>query len=76
MGGLSIENQFKGIVHPNSLIQMLCTGKSMGPGLWLLTFFKCLLLCSAEDRNSYRFGTTWEWVHDDRIKIFWWTIPL
>jgi len=23
---------------------------------------KYLLLCSAEDRNSYRFGTTWGWI--------------
>jgi len=23
---------------------------------------KCLLLCSAEERNSKRFGTTWGWV--------------
>ncbi len=25
---------------------------------------------------SYRFGTTWGWVNDDRIFIFGWTIPL
>ncbi len=35
-----------------------------------------LPLCSAEQRNSYRFGTTWGWVNDDRIFIFGWTIPL
>jgi len=23
---------------------------------------ECLLLCSAGERNSYRFGTTWGWV--------------
>jgi len=38
---------------------------------------KCYLpLCSTEERNSYRFGTTWGWVNDDRIFIFGWTIPL
>ncbi len=40
---------------------------------WLQTFFK---ISSAEQRNSYRFGTTWGWVNDDRIFIFGWTIPL
>ncbi len=35
-----------------------------------------LPLCSAEQRNSYRFRTTWGWVNDDRIVIFGWTIPL
>ncbi len=37
---------------------------------------KYLLLCPAEHRNSYRFGTTWGWVYDDSILIFGWTIPL
>ncbi len=37
---------------------------------------KYLPLCSAEQRNSYRFGTTWGWVNDDIIFIFGWTIPL
>ncbi len=37
---------------------------------------KYLPLCSAEQRNSYRFGTTWGWVNDDRIFIFGRTIPL
>ncbi len=37
---------------------------------------KYLPLCSAEQRNSYRFGTTWGGVNDDRIFIFGWTIPL
>ncbi len=35
-----------------------------------------LPLCSVEQRHSYRFGTTWGWVNDDRIFIFGWTIPL
>ncbi len=37
---------------------------------------KYLPLCSAEQRTSFRFGTTWGWVNDDRIFIFGWTIPL
>ncbi len=35
-----------------------------------------IILCSAEQRNSYKFGMTWGWVNDDRINFFWWTIPL
>ncbi len=35
---------------------------------------KCLLLCSAEERNSYMFGTMW--VNEYRIFIFGWTICL
>ncbi len=35
-----------------------------------------LPLCLVEQRHSYRFGTTWGWVNDDRIFIFGWTIPL
>ncbi len=38
------------------------------------TFF--IPLCSAEQRHAYRFGTIWGWVNDDRIFVFWWTIPL
>ncbi len=34
-----------------------------------------LYLCSAEDRHSYRFGTSWGWVNDDRIVIFWVNYP-
>ncbi len=37
---------------------------------------KYLPLCSAKQRHSYRFGTTWGWVNDDRIFSFGWTIPL
>jgi len=33
-------------------------GSQWGPTTGLLpTFFKYILLCSAEERNSYRFGT-------------------
>jgi len=35
-----------------------------------------LLLCSAEERNSSRFATTWGWINDGRIFIFGWSIPL
>ncbi len=37
---------------------------------------KHLLLCSTEEKNSYRFGETWGWVNDDRLFIFGWTVPL
>ncbi len=37
---------------------------------------KYLLLGLTEERNSYRFGTTWGWVNNDTILIFGWTIPL
>ncbi len=35
-----------------------------------------LNLCSEDERRSYRFGTTWGWVINDRIFIFAWTNPL
>ncbi len=34
------------------------------------------LLCWGEQRNSYRFRTTWGGVNDDSIFIFGWSIPL
>ncbi len=37
---------------------------------------KYLNLCSKDEQRSYRFGTTWRWVIDDRILVFGWTIPL
>ncbi len=36
---------------------------------------KYIPLCLAEQRDSYRFGTTWVWENYDRILIFGWTIP-
>ncbi len=36
---------------------------------------KYLPLCS-EQTHSYRFGSTWGWINDDRIFIFGWTVPL
>ncbi len=53
---------------------MEVNGATKQPGYKLSS--KYLPLCSAEQRNSYRFGTTWGWVNDDRIFIFGWTIPL
>ncbi len=41
--------------------------KSM-PGFKLSS--ESLSLCSADQINSYRLGTTWEWVNDVRIFIF------
>ncbi len=35
-----------------------------------------LNLCSEDEWMSYGFGTTWGWVINHRIFIFWWTIPL
>ncbi len=46
---------------------MEVNGAPKQPGYKLSS--KYLPLCSAEQRNSYRFGTTWGWVNDDRIII-------
>ncbi len=53
-------------IEVNSAPELLCFPHSS----------KYLPLCSAEQRHSYRFGTTWGWVNDDRINIFGWSIPL
>ncbi len=37
---------------------------------------KYLNLHSEDERRSYRFGTKWGWLINDRIFIFEWTIPL
>ncbi len=37
---------------------------------------KYLNMCSKDELSSYRFGTIWGWVINDRIFIFGWTIPL
>lgn len=39
-------------------------------------FTKYLLLYSREEIKSYGFGTTWWWVHYDKIKMFELTVPL
>ncbi len=56
-----------------SIVFFFLLWKSMVPQNSLITNF--LPLCSAEQRNSFRFGSTWGWVND-RIFIFGWTIPL
>jgi len=44
----------------------------MGPEtIWTAKYH---LLFSAQEWNSYRFGTTWGWADDDRITFFGWTI--
>ncbi len=53
---------------------MEVNGAPKQPGYKLSS--KYLPLCSAEQINLYRFGTTWGWVNDDRIFVFGWTIPL
>ncbi len=53
---------------------MEVNGAPKQPGYKLSS--KYLPLCSAEQRNSYRFGTTCGWVNDDRIFTFGWIIPL
>ncbi len=68
--------QFWGTIDFHSIFfsTMEVNGAPKQPGYKLSS--KYIPLCSAEQRNSYRFGTTWGWVNDDRIKIFGWTIPL
>ncbi len=51
---------------------MEVNGAPKQPGYKLSS--KYLPLCSAEQRHSYRFGTTWGWVNDT-IFIFGWTVP-
>ncbi len=68
--------QFWGTIDFHSILfptmEVNCSPKQ--PGYKLSSEY--LPLCSAEQRNSYRFGTTWGWVNDDRIFIFGWTVPL
>ncbi len=68
--------QFWGTIDFHSIFfpTMEINGAPNQPGYKLSS--KYIPLCSAEQRNSYRFGTTWGWVNDDRIFIFGWTIPL
>ncbi len=67
--------QFWGTIDFHSIFfpTMAVNGAPKQPGYKLSS--KYLPLCSAEQRHSYRFGTTWGWVND-RILIFGWTIPL
>ncbi len=67
--------QFWGTIDFHSFFfPMDVNGAPKQPGYKLSSEY--LPLCSAEQRHSYRFGTTWGWVNDDRIFIFGWTIPL
>ncbi len=68
--------QFCGTIDFHSIFfsYMKVNGAPKQPGYKLSSEY--LPLCLAEQRNSYRFGTTWGWVNDDRIFIFGWTIPL
>ncbi len=58
----------------DSIPSMDVNGAPKQPGYKLSS--KYIPLCSAEQRNSYRLGTTSGWVNDDSIVIFGWTIPL
>ncbi len=71
-----LTEQFWGTIDFHSIFvpTMEVNGAPKQPGYKLSS--KYLPLCSAEQRHSYRFGTTWGWVYDDRIFIFGWTIPL
>ncbi len=68
--------QFWGTIDFHSIFfpTMEVNGAPKQPGYKLSS--KYLPLCSAEQRHSFRFGTTWGWVNDDSIFIFGWTIPL
>ncbi len=67
--------QFWGTIDFHSIFFPIeVNGALKQPGYKLSSEY--LPLCSAEQRNSYSFGTTWGWVNDDRIFIFGWTIPL
>ncbi len=75
----------KGIVHPKMKNVSLFTHPQVVPNMYVFflyrsqwgssTFFnilfKYLLLCSSEERNSHRFGTTWRWVKHNRMFIVW-----
>ncbi len=63
--------------HWLSLYLFFLLRKSMMPQNSLVTnFLQNNLPCSAEQRHSYRFWTTWGWVNDDSIFFFGWTILL
>ncbi len=68
--------QFWGTIDFHSIVfpTMEVNGAPKQPGYNLSSKYRPL--CSAEQRNSYRFGTTCGRVNDDRIFIFGWTIPL
>ncbi len=55
----------------NVSVDLLYTGSKIS---WISS--KHLNLCSEDERRSYGFGTTREWVINNRIFIFGWTNPL
>ncbi len=65
-GTIHFHSRKKNTMEVNGAPELLCFPHSS----------EYLPLCSAEQRHSYRFGTTWGWENDDRIFIFGWTIPL
>ncbi len=67
--------QFLGTIDFHSIFfpSMEVNGAPKQPGYKRSS--KYLPLCSTEQRNSYRFGTNWGWVNDDRMFNFGWTIP-
>ncbi len=65
-GTIDFHSRKKNTMEVNGAPELLCFPHSS----------EYLPLCSAEQTNSYRFGTTWGWVNDDTIFIFGWTIPL
>ncbi len=64
-GTIDFYSRKKNTMEVNSAPELLCFSHSS----------EYLPLCSAEQRHSYRFGTTWWWAND-RIVIFGWNIPL
>ncbi len=62
-GTIEFHSRKKNTMEVNGAPELLCFPHSS----------EYLPLCSAEQRHSYRFGTTWGWVND---RIFGWTIPL
>ncbi len=63
---IDFQSRKKNTMEVNGAPELLCFPHSS----------EYLPLCSAEQRHSYWFKTTWDWVNDDRIFIFGWTIPL
>ncbi len=53
----------------NKVNCFLCRVRKLSDFIKNIFFFK-------DNRRSYRFGTTWRWVINDRSFIFGWTIPL
>jgi len=51
------------VTNPKDCIVFLLWKSMVPSAVWLPTHSSnCLILCSTEERNSYRFGTTYGWV--------------